>query len=337
MRDIEKTNMAHEANLRRIRRRRRGRSAYVLLVILFATALLVTLSRTIFFNIEDIQVTGDKTGSTAEQIASAIGVKKGDNMMRLHLDELELKAEETLTDVETVDIRREFPSTLVIDVQKSVPAFNISYEYGTLIVSQHGKILQDSMDPVQGLVSIAGYIPDETTPGKRLSATEERCDKIFTALQEIILNQDSESFENPENPEDLENPENSENLGLKIVSVDMSDFNNILINFDHRILFNMGNWSEIAYKINFAQQVIATQPEEKEGYLTMIGSNQCSFRSRSDVENHEKRLASQGMQVNPENPEIPDNSDNSDYYENQQNPVSPESAGQSGVPAPVFD
>lgn len=276
--------MAHEANLRRIRRRRRGRSAYVLLVVLFAFALLITLSMTIFFNIEKFHVTGNYTGSSADEIIQSIGVKRGDNMMRLHLEELEQKAEEILTDAETVDIRREFPNTLVIDVQKSIPAFNISYEYGTLIVSQHGKILQDSMDPVQGLVSIAGYVPAETTPGKRLSAEEERCDKIFSALQEIILDDKQEN-----------NPDNSNNSDLPIVAVDMTDFNNILVNFDQRILFNMGNWSEIPYKISFAQQVIATQPDGKEGYLTMIGSNQCSFRNRSDVENHEKRLVSQGI------------------------------------------
>ena len=274
--------MAHEANSRRIRRRRRGRSSYILLVVLFAFALLITLSMTIFFNIEKFHVTGNYTGSSADEIIQSIGVKRGDNMMRLHLDELEQKAEEILTDAETVDIRREFPNTLVIDVQKSIPAFNISYEYGTLIVSQHGKILQDSMDPVQGLVSIAGYVPAETTPGKRLSAEEERCDKIFSALQEIILDDKQEN-----------NSDNSDNSDLSIVAVDMTDFNNILINFDQRILFNMGNWSEIPYKISFAQQVIATQPDGKEGYLTMIGSNQCSFRSRSDVENHEKRLVSQ--------------------------------------------
>ncbi|MDE6729763.1 MAG: FtsQ-type POTRA domain-containing protein, partial [Oscillospiraceae bacterium] len=192
MRDIEKTNMAHEGNQRRVRRRRRGRSAYVLLVVLFAFALLMTLSMTVFFNIEKFHVTGNYTGSSADEIIQSIGVKRGDNMMRLHLEELEQKAEEILTDAETVDIRREFPHTLVIDVQKSIPAFNISYEYGTLIVSQYGKILEDSMDPVQGLVSIAGYVPAETTPGKRLFAEEERCDKIFSALQEIILDEKQE-------------------------------------------------------------------------------------------------------------------------------------------------
>lgn len=278
MRDIEKTNMSHEASSRRIRRRRRGQSVYVLLVILFAFALLITLSMTVFFNIQEFRITGNYTNREADEIVQAIGVKRGDNMMRLHLEELEQSAEEFLTDAETVDIKREFPNTLVIDVQKSIPAFNISYEYGTLIVSKYGKILKNSMDPVQGLVNISGYEPEETTPGRRLLAHEERYDKIFSAFQDLMENN---------------------SLNVPIVSIDMTDFNNILVNFDGRILFNMGNWSEIDYKINFAQQVMAMQPENKEGYLTMIGSNQCSFRNRTDVQNYERKMVAQEVSEIP--------------------------------------
>ena len=267
--------MAHGANSRRIRRRKRGRSVYVLLVILLAVALIITLSMTLFFNIKEIRVTGDSAVIyDAEEIVKAVGVKRGDNMMRLHLEELEQKAGEILIDAETVDIKRQFPNTLVIDVQKSIPAFNVSYEYGTLVVSKHGKILQNNMDPMEGLVSIHGYEPEETTVGKRLSAIEERYDKIFSSFQNLI---ESHTLETP------------------IVSINMSDFNDIIVNFDNRIEFAMGNWSEIDYKISFAEQVIALQPANKEGYLTMIGSNQCSFRNKSDVQNAEKKIVSQEM------------------------------------------
>ncbi|MBR1457996.1 MAG: hypothetical protein IJ595_01270, partial [Oscillospiraceae bacterium] len=54
--------------------------------------------------------------------------------------------------------------------------------------------------------------------------------------------------------------------------------------FDNRITFDMGNWSEIGYKINFAEQVIAEQPADKEGYIIMVGTNQCSFRNKADYE-----------------------------------------------------
>lgn len=292
MRDIEKLNMSHGGNSRRIRRRRRSRPLYAFLVVVITFAIVITLSMTVFFNVKTIRVTGDAEYS-AEEIVQQVGVFEGDNMMRLNLKELEAKAEELLINAESVDIKRQFPSTLVIEVRKAVPAYNVRYDDGTLIVSQENKILRNTMDPDQMLITVTGYQPEETTPGKRLTAAEERHEKIFLAFQEVIQNA---------------------SLDVPIVSVDMSDMNNIIVNFDHRIEFYMGNWSEINYKISFAEQVIAKQPEEKEGYLTMIGSNQCSFRNKTDVENAEKaaerRLAAQqeaeaaALESVPENPEI---------------------------------
>jgi cell division septal protein FtsQ len=283
MRDIEKTSMQHETNYRRTRRRKRGRVLYGVLVIILAMAAMATLSMTVFFNVSKIRVTGNAECYTAEEIVAATGLAAGDNMVRMNTQEAEERALDTLINVETISIHRQFPNTLVIDVQKCTPAYNVPYEYGTLIVSEHGKILENSMDPVDGLIDIKGYLPAETTPGKIISAVDEKYDNIFSAFRELIY---------------------EGNLTTPIVSVDMSETNDILVNFDNRIIFDMGTWSEISYKISFAEQIISEQPADKEGYLTMIGSNQCSFRNKSDVEN------SQNAAVEAESAEETDESGN---------------------------
>lgn len=263
MRDVEKNNMQHQTSSKRSRRRKRGRSVYVLLVLLFAAAVIVTLSMTVFFNIKTIRVTGNAENYTAEDVVKATGISIGDNMMRLKISDAETRAISSLIYVESVEIVRQFPNTLEIRVQKCTPAYNVGYEYGTLIVSEHGRILENSMDPKQGLVRVVGYKPDKTTPGEYIQAAEERYDKVFSAFRELIYDGD---------------------LGVPITEIDMTDFNDIMVNFDHRIIFDMGNWSEINYKISFAEQVIAGQPADKEGYLVMVGTNQCSFRNKSDYE-----------------------------------------------------
>ncbi len=263
MRDIEKTSMEHETNSRRTRRRKRGRPVYAFFVVLLAGAVIVTLSMTVFFNIKTIRVTGNADSYTAEDIVNATGIQIGDNMMRLNTAEAEQKAINSLIYVESLVIDRQFPNTLEIQVQKCTPAYNVVYEYGTLIVSEHGRILEDTMDPISGLVTIRGYDPEETTPGKNVVAKVERCDKIFSEMRDLIYQGD---------------------LGVPIVDIDMTDQNDIMVNFDNRIYFDMGNWSEIPYKISFAEQVIAEQPADKEGYLVMIGTNQCSFRNKEDYE-----------------------------------------------------
>ena len=263
MRDVEKTNIQHSQNTKRSRRRRRGRTLYVGLVLLFTAALIVSLSMTVFFNIKTSRVTGNADSYTAEDVVKATGISIGDNMMRLKEKAAAQRAVEALIHVETVEIIKEFPNTLEIRVEKCTPAYNVVYEFGTLIVSEHGRILSNSMDPQPGLVRIVGYTPKETTPGKYIAAEEERYDKVFGAFRDLIYNGD---------------------LTAPIVEVDMKDFNDIMVNFDHRIIFDMGNWSEINYKISFAEQIIAEQPADKEGYLTMIGTHQCSFRNKADYE-----------------------------------------------------
>ncbi len=263
MRDVEKTSMTHETNFKRTRRRKRGMTLYAVLVVVLAAGIIVTLSMTVLFNIKEIQVTGDAQYYSAEEIVAATGISVGDNMVRLDIETAEQNGYENLVYIESIHIHRQFPSTLVIEVQRCVPAYNISYEFGTLIVSKSGRILENSMDPMEGLIDITGYLPEQTTPGEKITAENERDNKIFTAFCDL--------FDTME-------------LAVPIVSIDMTNKNNILVNFDNRIEFDMGNWNEIEYKITFAEEVIAKQSANKEGYLTMIGNNQCSFRSKEEVE-----------------------------------------------------
>ncbi len=263
MRDVEKTSMAHETNYRRIRRRRRGFTMYALVVVVLAVGVTITLSMTVMFNIQTIQVTGDAKMYTAEEIAKATGINIGDNMVRLDMDAAKQKALESLIYVEDITLTRQFPDTLVIDVQKCVPTYNVAYEFGTLIVSEYGKILENTMDPQNDLVTIKGYTPYEPLKGRWIVSERERDDKILKTFMNIISERE------------LEAP---------IVMVDMTESHNIVVNFDNRIQFDMGSWDDIEYKINFAQHIISKQPENKEGYLMMIGTNQCSFRNKADVE-----------------------------------------------------
>ncbi len=263
MRDVEKTSMAHETNYRRSRRRRRGFAMYALVVVVLAVGVIVTLSMTVMFNIQQIQVIGDAKMYTAEEIANATGISAGDNMVRTDIEAAEQRALDSLIYVEEINISRQFPDTLVIDVKKCEPTYSIEYEFGTLTVSKYGKILEDSMDAPEGLVRIKGYTPNEPTVGKWITSAKERDNRILQLFMDII---------------------NEMQLEVPIVSVDMSEAHNILVNFDNRIDFDMGTWDEIEYKITFAQHIISKQPPDKEGYMMMIGTNQCSFRNKADVE-----------------------------------------------------
>lgn len=261
MKDVEKTSVERENSSKRLRRRKRKMNLYSLIVILLVLTVGVTVSYTFLFNINEIKISGESDQYTAEQILQASGIQKGDNLLRLNTHKSEQNILDALLYVETADVDRHFPSSLEITVSKCVPAFNVVYEMGTLLVSKQGKILADNGFITTGLPVFYGYDPMEKTPGKPLSSEDEQKHEAFLEFIDII--NDTE-----------------QNI---IASVDMTDKYAMLVNYSNGIIFKMGNWTDIEYKLNMANNVMNDKDVEgKTGYITMIGSNECSFRINDD-------------------------------------------------------
>lgn len=265
MKDVEKTNVQRENSSKRMRRRRRKMNLYGLIVVLLVLTVGITISYTFLFNISEIRVGGESDQYTAEEIVNASGISKGDNLLRLNTRKSEQNILDTLLYIETADVDRDFPSSLEITVSKCIPAFNIPYETGTLLVSRKGKILADNGFITEGLPIFYGFEPSETTPGKQLVSSDNQKDEAFQMLIAQI-NSSEESL---------------------ISSVDMSDKYEILVNYSNGIIFKMGNWTDIEYKLDLAQSVMNDDSVKgKSGYITMIGSNQCSFRVSDEPVNN---------------------------------------------------
>ena len=226
MKDVEKTNVERQNSRKRIRRRRRMMNVYGLVVLLLVLTAGITISYTFLFNIDEIRVSGESDMYSAEEIVAASGIKEGDNLLRLDTKKSEQHILDELLYVETAKVDRDFPSSLEITVSRCIPAFNVNYGDGTLLVSKKGKILADNGFITDGLPIIYGLEPSDT-----------------------------------------------------ISTVDMSDEHSIIVNFKNGIIFKMGNWSDVEYKLNLAETVMDDDDVKgKKGYLRMIGSNQCSFR-----------------------------------------------------------
>ncbi|MCD8188579.1 MAG: FtsQ-type POTRA domain-containing protein [Ruminococcus sp.] len=261
MKDVEKTNVERNNSSKRMRRRKHKMNLYGLIVILLVLTVGIIISYTFLFNINEIRVSGESDQYTAEEIVIASGISKGDNLLRLNTSKSEQNILDNLLYVETVSIDRNFPSSLEINVTKCIPAYNVSYDMGTLLVSKKGKILADNGFITEGLPIIYGYEPSVTTPGKMIESSDKQKSEAF---MEIIENLNSAE----------------ENI---VSSVDMSDKYSIIVNYSNGIIFKMGNWTDIEYKLNMAWNVMNNEyVEGKTGYITMIGSNQCSFRSSDD-------------------------------------------------------
>lgn len=258
MKDVEKTNVERENSSKRMRRRKRKMNLYGLIVILLVLTVGITVSYTFLFNISEIRVSGESDQYTAEEIVSASGINKGDNLLRLNTRKSEQRILDNLLYIETALVDRDFPSSLEIKVSKCIPGFNIVYDTGTLLVSQQGKILEDNGFITPELPVFYGFEPENTTPGKPVVSADEQKNEAFAEIISRIR-------------------DSGENI---IASVDMTDKYSIIVNYSNGIIFKMGNWTDVEYKLNMAQEVMGKETVKgKTGYITMIGSNQCSFRT----------------------------------------------------------
>ncbi|SFW43213.1 cell division protein FtsQ/DivIB [Ruminococcus flavefaciens] len=258
MKDVEKTSVERQNSRRRIRRRQRWTNVYGLVVILLVLTVGITISYTFLFNINEIRVSGQSDMYSAEEIVEASGINKGDNLLRLDCEKSEQRILDKLLYVETAVVDRDFPSSLDITVTKCIPAFNVNYGEGTLLVSKKGKILADNGFITDGLPIIYGFDPADHTPGKPAASENEHKNDAFHELISSMSTKEDGS----------------------IMTVDMSDEHAIIVNYKNGMIFKMGNWNDVEYKLNLADTVMQDETVKgKKGYLTMIGTKQCSFRT----------------------------------------------------------
>ena len=227
MHDVEKTTIRNGyQNAKRMRRRRRLMPLYMITVLLLTACVGVSLSATVFFNVTAIELSGSAPQYTAGEIVAAGGVNKGDNLLKLNTDQIAEKIEDELIYVESADVQKKYPDAVTIDIKECRESYNIFFDNGILLTSSSGKIIANSAEAAESLPVIYGFNPTVLTPGQRIESSDSIKDDIFKAFSEIM---------------------NTE-LGIPITSIDMSDKYNIVVTFDERIEFSMGNWNEFSYK-----------------------------------------------------------------------------------------
>lgn len=279
MRDVVKTNVKRNQNSKRVRRRRRNVPLYCFLVIIFVMGIGILLSVTLFFNINKINIKGEVNYSN-EDIIRMSGISIGDNMVRMDTQKVGNNILNSMIYIEDVNINKKYPDTLEINVTKCVAAANIQFGNEYILVSQKGKILDKVDSPQDDLIIVNGFEPAAETLGTYLTSNDEQKTEIYFEIFEYITN----------------------NQKNKIRNVDITDKYDIIINYDDRINFELGNANDITYKLKLAETVFDDLGDDKKGTMEMVGSNQISFRSNTG--NDKKPSSSNGMTKIP----IEDNS-----------------------------
>ena len=129
MQDVVKQNVRRQRSSKRRRRRTRTHRTYIFLVIVLVIGLAAALSMTLFFNITEI-VVNNETDTPDEQIVELSGIRYQDNLIRLDTVIAAERVRANIAYAEKVTVKRRFPSTVEINVERAVPVANITQSYG---------------------------------------------------------------------------------------------------------------------------------------------------------------------------------------------------------------
>lgn len=259
MRDVVKQNVKRQQSSKRQHRRSRLNAVYFFLVLVLVVGIGAALSMTLFFNVTDVVVLNE-TDTPDMEIVEMSGIKYQDNLVRLDTYSIAQKIASQIVYAERVSVKKKFPATVVITVEKAVPVANVANSYGYLLVSASNRILEELKEdtpPREGLIIINGFNAAEGTVGMVLTSEDERRDSVLQTLTAAVTESGSEH----------------------IVSLDMTDISAITVQFGDRITFNMGSSNDAVYKLRLAEETISKLNPGKRYKLTMVGNNQISVLS----------------------------------------------------------
>lgn len=262
-----------------LRRRRRRRNLLMTLLVLVFIGIGVALSVTVLFTVEKFQIENlDKsvpadTGIyTEDSILAGLGIPVGENMFQFSVKEKQQALLTGLPYLETVQIRRKLPSTLIIRVKPAVETWAAKSDSGWLTLSDGLKIMKISEEqpehlpaltglsihaPVVGYpLELIGEAPAAQEDSSAVSSSDMTPEQLAQAQQEA-QQQAKQAGEN-----DLRDLKSLisylEQYGLKedCDQIELSDSNEIHFIYQGRAKILLGTFNNLDYKLKFASYLL---------------------------------------------------------------------------------
>lgn len=270
------------SSARHSRRKRRNRGRFSLLFKLLAiaaAAAALTLGATVFFQLEQVVVSGNSR-YTAQEIEAASGLAAGDNLFRINKNQIKRDIQQMLPYVDEVDITRHLPSTIIITVREwdavariaptPLPEGSAPDQSGAeadgdqsaqdpeqqaaaadqaWLISVGGKLLEPAgADSTAILVS--GLSALSPRAGMQLAVPQEQQDKLAALL--ALLS------------------ELEEQGNVKLVSqIDLTGTTQIKMYYDGRFWVKLPMQCDFAYKLKALSQVVSQRESYEQGTMDL--------------------------------------------------------------------
>lgn len=218
------------------RRRRRSPMLRALLLMMLAAGG-VACTVIVLFRVQQVRVTGS-VPYTQQQIVSAMGIGMGQNLLSVDRAAAERSLCTRLPYIRTARVKLQPFSTMLVAVEKDMPAAVVQNGTDLLVVDSSLKLLEIGGN-TSGLPRLAGLTVKRQIPGENIvpgdTAASDMVEKIIDGLSQ------------------------SQVALSKVTSVSVNDPYDLTLRYENRIDIVLGTSSDLAYKIKTAAYIIKTQ------------------------------------------------------------------------------
>lgn len=192
-----------------------------------------TTALTIFFQLDTIEIVGSSRYDAAE-IKASLSIQKEDNLFLWNKVRDGKALLEKFPYLDTVEIRRELPDTIVVTVTETTAVLAVLSDTGYFLVNEHGKVLEQSADtqglPVAFGVSLLGYHAGQTVT----HTSDAFADALLTVLEAL----------------------HTEDMLADVDFVNLQSLTDIRVGYGGRFDIRFGTVDRMAYKAQYVNRVI---------------------------------------------------------------------------------
>ena len=237
MKDVVKTGSkdASAAKRRNSGGREGGIAGYCAVAFVFVSFVGLMLCLTVFFKVKTVEVNG-VTLYREDQIVGVGGIISNENLVRTDTKLIEKRLKDNLVFIETAEVEKKYPSTIIINVTEAVKAADMLLDNGKYCtVSETGRVLElANASQTGGIPVIKGFELANEKAGGELESKDKNKLRIYKEMMKIIS---AISFEH-------------------IGQIDLSDRSGITMLYDDRITLELGSSVDLDYKLNYFKAVI---------------------------------------------------------------------------------
>lgn len=272
-----KQNIVSPQQSKKKRKTKKKRRNFTLLYILLALFLAgggIYLCLTMFFNVEEIIVTGN-TRYTEEELIETTGIKLGDNLFRIDAVRAEDKLLSIYSYVDEVTVEKRFPTRVYVNITEAVPFASLEESDGFTLISSRGKVLERAMEiSPPGMVEVRGIstVLSDEEDEHRLKLLGE----MTGYMEELNMSE--------------------------INFIDLSDTLDIVLIIQNRLRVELGNELELQYKLQFVNEVINEKIKEH-GFILLDASTPGKVMRKELTVSPWNTIVSQSPQMMPDDEE----------------------------------